>query len=381
MPNKYTFEETAPTFRLNDRRKSRSRNSSSGDEDGTGSLTYSATSSVTAESTDSSFGDIMKVLETQGDSKELASFLKKHVQHHRGDEKSVAADSLAYSAKSATSDSLAYSADGESQLRSLATDGGSLVSHLQGTALLSSGYVQLVLRHFAVFFFAGMRLTFCVSTESFYFSQHSDPSGDGGANASAMGASYLNNGGGQRHDANDDDNIFMMFSPAEHADSMKRRKEKKRRERHERRTAAEQKSPEPRLVKDSSASAPHHTNGQSAPHQSHSQRPGSITPTTHNIRGTDQEYSAHNSSSYPHHHSPGAQQSSSSRVATYEARQGPPSPVAHPVPVPAAHRFAESKCDRDFESPELPADDDDVWYAKWWMFCFHGPIQTVTPKR
>lgn len=116
-----------------------SRNSSSGDDDGTGSLTYSATSSVTGESTDSSFGDIMKVLENQGDSKELASFLKKHA--HRGDEKSIAADSLAYSAKSATSDSLAYSADGESHVRSLATDGGSLVSHLQGTALLSAGCV------------------------------------------------------------------------------------------------------------------------------------------------------------------------------------------------------------------------------------------------
>ena len=146
MPNTYTFEDTAPTYEfrdstapLSDRRKSRSRGNSYGDDDGTGSLTYSATSSVTGESTDSSFAGIMKVLETQGDSKELASYLKKHV--HRGDEKSIANDSLAYSTKSATSDSLAYSLDADSYMRSLATDGGSLVSHLQGTALLSAGYV------------------------------------------------------------------------------------------------------------------------------------------------------------------------------------------------------------------------------------------------
>lgn len=24
--------------------------------------------------------------------------------------------------------------------------------------------------------------------------------------------------------------------------------------------------------------------------------------------------------------------------------------------------------------------DDDVWYAKWWMFCFPD-VQTMTPKR
>lgn len=153
MPNQYTFEETAPTYEFKDatapltdhhrrnKPRSHSRGNSyggGGDDDGTGSLTYSAASSITGESTDSSFAGIMKVLDLQGDSKELASYLKKHVQ--RGDEKSCAADSLAYSTKSATSDSLAYSVDAESYMRSLAADGESHMSRLQGTSLLSAGY-------------------------------------------------------------------------------------------------------------------------------------------------------------------------------------------------------------------------------------------------
>jgi hypothetical protein len=85
-----------------------------------GSLTYSATSSVNsgcADSTDSSFADIMKVLDAQ-DGKDLASYLR---GSSRRDEKSVA-------------ESLAYSTDADTHLRSLATDGGE--SHLRGTDLL-----------------------------------------------------------------------------------------------------------------------------------------------------------------------------------------------------------------------------------------------------
>lgn len=103
--------------------------------DGSGSLTYSAASSInsaTGESTDSSFADIMRVLDVQ-DSKELASVLQKQGIRQHKDERSVAAESQ---------HSLAYSTDAESHMRSLATDGE---SGLHGTGYLSTpGYVIVV---------------------------------------------------------------------------------------------------------------------------------------------------------------------------------------------------------------------------------------------
>jgi hypothetical protein len=180
MPNKFSFQNdsggavnggtmyefkdsTAPLKDRSSRKKpQRHRTSSFGstkssssasaggnDDDGTGSLTYSAASSVTSES---SFANVMKVLEGHSaDSKEIASYIQRrggssNNSHHRrntsngGDEKSCAADSLAYSARSATSDSLAYSEEAESYMRMLAADGESThVSLLQGTALVSNG--------------------------------------------------------------------------------------------------------------------------------------------------------------------------------------------------------------------------------------------------
>jgi hypothetical protein len=153
-----------------------STNSSSNNDhdptDGAGSLTYSAASSINStagESTDSSFADIMKVLDVQ-DSKELAAVLHKerarhsnshfgnkqkhpyhHHHHHHPDERSIAAqsiaaDSLAYSTEA---DSLAYSANAESfmrslDMRSLATDGE--FSGLHGTGILATiaGYVFFI---------------------------------------------------------------------------------------------------------------------------------------------------------------------------------------------------------------------------------------------
>lgn len=137
---KYTFD--APTYeppagkKKHHRRKS-SKDSEGGGEDGdpldgSGSLTYSAASSINSaagESTDSSFADIMRVLDVQ-DSKGLAQVLQNHGIRQTKDERSVAAESQ---------HSLAYSTDAESHLRSLATDGE---SHLHGTGYLSTpGYV------------------------------------------------------------------------------------------------------------------------------------------------------------------------------------------------------------------------------------------------
>jgi hypothetical protein len=153
---KYTFDSST-TYELADKkntattrrkhhnhRRHNSDNSSSnndGDDptDGNASLTYSVASSINSagESTDSSFADIMKVLDGQ-DTHELAAYLKHQAtkQHHtnnmnnhtnRADERSVA-------------ESLAYSTDAESHMqRSMVTD----ATGLHGTDLLSTitGYV------------------------------------------------------------------------------------------------------------------------------------------------------------------------------------------------------------------------------------------------
>jgi hypothetical protein len=146
MATKYTFD-SSPTYALADttkrtdhtkRKHHRRHNSSSSNNnddddptDGNASLTYSAASSINSagESTDSSFADIMKVLDGQ-DTHELAAYLKHQAnKHHRTtDEKSVA-------------ESLAYSTDAESHMRSLASNADA--SGLHGTELLSTitGYV------------------------------------------------------------------------------------------------------------------------------------------------------------------------------------------------------------------------------------------------
>jgi hypothetical protein len=145
MSHTYAFEDEFKdtTAKLSDKRRHIRRSS----DDGNGSLTYSGASSIGSRSggessTDSSVLEIMRLLDAQGDSKELANLLKKHVGR---DGNSVAADSLAYSmnskasdslaysANSKTGDSLAYSTDADTYMRSHATQD----SNLRGTALIS----------------------------------------------------------------------------------------------------------------------------------------------------------------------------------------------------------------------------------------------------
>jgi len=98
--------------------------------DDSGSLTYSAASSVhsggsaTGESTDSSFADIMRVLDLQ-DSKELAAFMKKEGVTS-ANELQAKLKNARHSAASVTS-SLNYSTDGESHL-----DGSQLLQTIAG---------------------------------------------------------------------------------------------------------------------------------------------------------------------------------------------------------------------------------------------------------
>ena len=123
----YTFasnDVSAPTKTKKSRHRRGSKdsaNSTSEDPDptdGTGSLTYSAASSVhsggsaTGESTDSSFADIMRVLDLQ-DGKELAALIKKEGVSSAGELRERRG--LTHSGISVAS-SLAYSTDGESAL-------------------------------------------------------------------------------------------------------------------------------------------------------------------------------------------------------------------------------------------------------------------------
>ena len=126
MATQYSME---PTFEFRpDRRTSSGRHHDPDPTDGSGSLTYSsAASSINsqAESTDSSFADIMKVLDGPEGTREIAMYLqhKEAVAARRQDEKSVA-------------ESLAYSTDAESMMRSMVTDAESTA--LAGADLIST---------------------------------------------------------------------------------------------------------------------------------------------------------------------------------------------------------------------------------------------------
>lgn len=173
---KYTFETSSSYQKSSSKFGRRSEHADDVDPtDGSGSLTYSAASSIHSggeSSNESSFADIMKVLDGQ-DSSGLAAYLKeRESQHHHKshlsgsnrDERSVA------------NESLAYSTDAESHVNSLATGGESA---LHGT------------------YFVGER--------------HDERLG-----------------GGQSYGNEQDEDV--LFAPAEYSDSLKRRKAKKRQE-------------------------------------------------------------------------------------------------------------------------------------------------------
>eukprot|EP00977_Amphora_coffeiformis_P010570 scaffold2490_cov169-Amphora_coffeaeformis.AAC.2 len=193
---KYTFDSPTyepPTGKKKHHRRVQSKDSEGGEDgdhlDGSGSLTYSAASSInsaTGESTDSSFADIMRVLDVQ-DSKELATVIQKERAKHGRDERSVAAESQ---------HSLAYSTDAESNMRSLATDAESA---LNGTRYLST-----------------------------IPGQPSDQYSDVGRPHLPKDREESENDTAGATMGSDD----LIFAPAEHTDSLKRRKERKKRERH-----------------------------------------------------------------------------------------------------------------------------------------------------
>jgi hypothetical protein len=113
---KKTYFTMEPSFEAKSPPASRRRGSKadSTSDDTEGSLDYSSGNST--RSTDSSFADILKVLEGPEMTADLANYLKQQQKPTNRDDKSIAESSLAYS----------Y-ADGESQMmRSHFTGGGSL---------------------------------------------------------------------------------------------------------------------------------------------------------------------------------------------------------------------------------------------------------------
>jgi len=320
-------------------RRQTSKDSHDGDPtDGSGSLTYSAASSINSagESTDSSFADILRVLDVQ-DSKELAAYLRKDGGgggHHRKDEKSVA-------------ESLAYSMDAESCMKSMATDNE---SGLHGADLLST--------------FTG---------------QASDQKFDGGAYySSAGGAGGYGSGAPGVTDRDEPDlggdDLNIFFSPAEHTDSLKRRKDRKRRERNEKMMNAlanangqqqqQQQAPgQQQQQQQQQLGSPKNliqqpSNQQSSQQQQQQRSKAGISSSSSYSSGTNNSSSnGTNSRPYPQD------------AIRIESRQGTP-PTSRPP-----------KRSSGWNHMDMTAEDEDVWYAKWWMFCFPDAIKNMTEKR
>jgi len=164
----------------------------------------------------------------------------------------------------------------------------------------------------------------------------------------------MKNGGGQCYEPEDGDQLALMFAPAEHTEGMKRRKERKRRERRERmllsKTNPNKSTDEVNISTASSNATPKASGGSPLKNYYQQQQPEfnfpSNTSNAQRVRAS------------PHR----------------ESRQGTP-PSARP---PMA---ASPSTPRHGEQSEDLEDDADVWYGKWWMFCFPDLIKTMTETR
>ena len=166
-----------------------------------------------------------------------------------------------------------------------------------------------------------------------------------------MGASYLNNGGGQRPDL--DEKMFMMFAPAEHTDSVKKRKEMKRREKLLKKAERTEGSMSPRSRAVAGDKSPSSNRESPNPNSSTTRRSSTTSPRAGN--------------------NPSPRSGNIQPVAPKESRQDtPPSKRRPPTHSPGRGTTAHT---------EVPVDDDDVWYAKWWMFCFPDMMKNLAPKR
>lgn len=234
------------------------------------SLTYSAASSVNSagESTDSSFADIMRVLDVQ-DSQELKEFIRKEGVSSVGEFKSRRGLTHQLSASS----SLAYSTDCE--------------SHLEGTKLLQT--------------IAG---------------QPSDGYGYDGASYSQKDEPIEGDSG-------------LLFAPAEPG---RLKTKKKKRDKRQSVSSSDAGSPTAEIKK------------------SNDVQQGNSTPPS---KGSYQ--------SYP---------------------DASPSPsVDTPTKSPPPERSTPPRHPKQKFHVEDAAEDDEIWYAKWWMFCFADATKNMMPKR
>lgn len=144
-----------------------------------------------------------------------------------------------------------------------------------------------------------------------------------------------------------DNDMDLMFAPAEHSDSLKRRKEKKRREKKDAKMTSNTQidNQTPRVKNSKKSTGP---SSEYAPNSS-------SRSTSSRERYEQQESQYHSNGDYQHQ-----SRSSSSRSSPNKKAARPP------------------KVTR--ENLEMQ-EEEDVWYAKWWMFCFPDTVKTMTPKR
>jgi hypothetical protein len=167
----------------------------------------------------------------------------------------------------------------------------------------------------------------------------------------------LYDGGGANREGpgtvNGDDDLDIMFSPAEHTDSLKRRKDKKRRN------------------KLNSVSSNTSNSG------------GSRKSTAPDAASTPRVKNS-NRSSYgsPQQQSPNQQYSSPSSQRSGGSRNGntPPSSTSQRRPPKAGNNGNTGNHNGSNNNMNMEVEDD-VWYAKWWMFCFPDTVQNMSPKR
>ena len=193
------------------------------------------------------------------------------------------------------------------------------------------------------------------------------------------------NSGGEEFPAEDDpfaDNIF--FAPAEHTESIKQRKERKRQERQQRRDAREKEKmapPPPQQLQQRSSSRLSSGGG-----YQENEKP---TARGSKRSGNNSISSSTSSCSNVPLPPPDAKQ--------LESRQGTP-PMSSSVPRDgskhsrrppksrSAGRYNSEAAAAAREDREAPVNlledvDCDVWYAKWWLFCFPDAVNNMTERR
>jgi len=171
------------------------------------------------------------------------------------------------------------------------------------------------------------------------FSRHaSDAAANDRARSPRTGPEETNN------DSVFNDNI--IFSPAEHTDTVEKRKERRKRARQQKRLQQQQKQINEQYYQHNIAS--HKTIQIIQPtHEPHSR-----TSTPQNCN-----------SSFGSNNPPSTTSTSASSAPSTPSRSERPPKAVSP-------------------GKECPlVDEEDVWYAKWWMFCFPDAVKNMTTKR